>query len=251
MHEWVKKTWVKKTFIIVVSIIVLIAFIWFFVWLIDSSIEKYVSIKPGTWLATGGTIVGAFLGAALAGFFSLRSVKKQIQNENEARAEENRIIRESAAFKFSYTIFEIQLAYKDIIKDVDEKSLKILVMERELRILKSLYSSLDNIDITVLEKKELQDLHREKKNISNRLFDFEMVLEEFEHEYPERESRKEIDISHFFKMDDLGIDILRDIKCAAENSFCNLIRDFENKYHFRVEKKKEKQCSTSPLEDTE
>lgn|GEM_PF-5609336 len=65
-----------------------------------NSTEFWGSISPDAWLSSIGTLIGAFLGAALAGVFAVYAVKKQLQHDSDNRRQEelSKILKTSVAF---------------------------------------------------------------------------------------------------------------------------------------------------------
>ncbi|RLJ89913.1 hypothetical protein [Planococcus citreus] len=62
--------------------------------------EFWRSISPDAWLTSMGTLIGAFLGAALAGGFAVYVVKKQLQYDSNNKRQEDlaKILKTSVVF---------------------------------------------------------------------------------------------------------------------------------------------------------
>lgn len=118
------------------------------------------SVDGGTWLQTSGTIIGAFLGAGLAGLISLKSVEKQIRLEKEEKEKARNISLRKSAVQLVINFGVIIEIFEEIVRQHDEEG-KAIELDYYYFILRitDLNNIIDNIntsDFSLIVDKNIQ-----------------------------------------------------------------------------------------------
>ena len=121
-------------------------------------------ISGDAWITAIGTLLGAFIGASLAGYITIRTLKKQLNHEKfkEERIKSERNNKLNILLKRFTDETIIKLGHIDyLVVEVDEKAKEYEIMHRdEIEFLKKHIERLENflngldIDITSIDKYE-------------------------------------------------------------------------------------------------
>jgi hypothetical protein len=132
-------------------------------------------IIPGVF-----TLIGAFIGALLSGLITLKSVKKQIDYDNNKTNEELELKTEKSISQFLYDGEEVRRNLKEYETKYEQnhKELKVKDYIDLLSRLEDLQRSLEKIDSTVFEIQEYYLSHQCKLSLQYRCTDLRNLINE-------------------------------------------------------------------------
>lgn len=223
-----KKYW----WIYLIGIVFIIGLAIFIKW----SNSAYTSVDPGVWISTLGTLFGAFLGALLAGKYAIKSVETQNEIEQKRIDKVNANIQKTSAYKLISCIDSVTSTYHEVETKIINDKLTTQKLERLKNILNSAYSDLASIDLTVFDEMFFSEIHEEKIDIKNRLFDLEMMLEELYDNFKIRQEIKDNKIAYLFQRDvknfsgfKRNIDAIKEARTRLEKVEANITKTYEIK----------------------
>ncbi|MDX6152819.1 hypothetical protein [Marinococcus sp. PL1-022] len=140
------------------------------------------SVDGGTWLQTSGTIIGAFLGALLAGMISLKSVEKQIEYNKKREAKKENQYLGNVSSQLGFYFSEVVKQLREIKEIHDGHQFGIAYSEIKFRFnrLNDLNRTIEKIDLSGLTVNENHSLQHSKLTIVYRLTDIEDLLRRIE-----------------------------------------------------------------------